>query len=128
MKCSECSLCLPDKDFFYCAKWEKEVFRPKNAGCDEGVEKIEKHGIIKTQFFSQKREEVAMLRYCIKCQKIFGCVERMTGKKECYNCQGSENCPLDILYPKQDVTGGLCHQCSKEIIWKAHEKRHAKAA
>jgi len=69
-----------------------------------------------------------MLRYCIRCQEIFGCVKEDGVQRECYNCQESENCPLDILYPKQDVTGGICYQCSKEIIWKAHEKRREKAA
>lgn len=67
-----------------------------------------------------------MLRYCIECKEIYGCVKDEKTKKECYRCLKKENCPKNILYPKQDVTGGLCHVCHQEIIWKLHEKNYKK--
>ncbi len=57
-----------------------------------------------------------MVRYCIVCQNIFGCVEINLGvieKKECWRCANNSEC---INKRVVNYTHGVCGKCEKERL------------
>lgn len=51
-----------------------------------------------------------MKRYCIVCEKMFGCTEG--GKKhECSNCEFRFNCRIQDDPAHSQITGGICQSC-----------------
>ena len=69
-----------------------------------------------------------MLLYCVKCKEIYGCLKKNRKEKECLGCINKENCPLDIIYPRQDVKISICQHCKTKAIWEIHEKIHGPRA
>ncbi len=65
-----------------------------------------------------------MLRYCVRCKEIFGCVKEDKVQRECTGCREKEDCPLNTIYPREDVSGGICYPCASAIIWEEHRKRN----
>lgn len=66
-----------------------------------------------------------MKRYCIACQKIFGCI---TGgeKYDCTSCDLTDNCIRRNDHSGSQVTGGICKDCweNRQLIKMAFKIRY----
>ena len=54
--------------------------------------------------------EFPMKRYCIACQKIFGCLKGGE-KHDCTSCDTTIHCIRRNDHPGPQVTGGICKDC-----------------
>ena len=42
IKCTQCCLCIPAKEFHHCLLHDLEIFNPERAGCKEGIKNDKK--------------------------------------------------------------------------------------
>ena len=58
-----------------------------------------------------------MIRYCISCHKVFGCIKQ--GKKlDCDDCAENDRCISKSNVSLSHATGGVCKNC-----WENREMR-----
>jgi len=64
-----------------------------------------------------------MLRFCMKCRRVFGCKDATKGKivNDCWTCKFTYGCVAGVLIdnvPKnlaRCATSGICDECRQHI-------------
>ncbi len=71
-----------------------------------------------------------MIRVCVYCNEVFGCVGYDGKKWTCRQCKYSDTCGVRFVpnLPARETTGGICDWCFEHAVnARYHEKRVAQA-